>query len=54
MAIGDDMSIVFDPESRAPITIFDSAGNVVEVVYPDANHTTRDVLIDLLTRPASP
>jgi hypothetical protein len=50
MAIGDDMSIVYDPDSRAPVMIFDREGNVTEVIYPGPGETTRDVLIRLLTR----
>lgn len=54
MAIGDDMSIVFDPSSRQPITIFDRTGRQVRVVYPRRGQTTRDVLLELLTEPANP
>jgi len=51
MAIGDDMDIVFTPDSREPITIFGRDGRIVETIYPPAGQTTRDVMIDLLSRP---
>jgi len=51
MAIGDDMEIVFTPDSREPITIFAADGSVQRTIYPPDGQTTRDVLIDLLSRP---
>ena len=55
MALGDDMTIAFDPAAIEPITIFDKTGRIVRVIYPKAGQTTRDVLIELLSqKPAGP
>ena len=53
LVLGDDMEIVYSPESREPITLFDGSGRVVRVEYPRPGETTRDVLIRML-RPPSP
>jgi hypothetical protein len=54
MAIGDDMTMVFDPTSTKPITIFDKDGNIVKVFEPKPGQTSRDVLIELLTGQQTP
>jgi hypothetical protein len=54
MAIGDDMTMVFDPTSTKPITIFDKNGNIVKVFEPKPGQTSRDVLIELLTGQQTP
>jgi hypothetical protein len=54
LVLGDDMEIVYSPDSRDPITLFDSSGRVVRVEYPRPGETTRDVLIRMLRTPAAP
>jgi hypothetical protein len=55
MALGDDMQVAFDPQSREPITIFDNQGRIVRVLVPKEGQTTRQLLIELLNqRPAGP
>jgi hypothetical protein len=51
LVLGDDMEIVYTPDSREPITIFDRDGRILRAEYPRPGETTRDVLIRLL-RPA--
>lgn len=48
LVLGDDMEIVYTPDSREPITIFDRDGRIVRAEYPRPGETTRDVLIRLL------
>ncbi|MFC8828866.1 hypothetical protein ACFT9I_26355 [Streptomyces sp. NPDC057137] len=50
LALGDDMEIAFDPDSRTPITIFDRQGKIVRKWTPGPGQTTRDLLVDLLNR----
>ncbi|WP_406152764.1 hypothetical protein OH797_20360 [Streptomyces anulatus] len=50
LALGDDMEVAFDPESRTPITIFDRQGDVVRKWMPGTGQTTRNLLIELLNR----
>jgi hypothetical protein len=54
MAIGDDMTMVFDPTSQKGITVFDKDGNVLKTYEPEGSQTSRDVLIDLLTGKRKP
>jgi len=51
LVLGDDMQIVYTPNSREPIVLFDSAGRITRVEYPRPTETTRDVLIRLLLQP---
>ncbi|WP_406159570.1 hypothetical protein OG298_20440 [Streptomyces sp. NBC_01005] len=51
MALGDDMEVVFDPDARTPITIFDRQGRIVRKWSPGPGQNTRDLLIELLNRP---
>ncbi|MBL8398435.1 MAG: DUF4157 domain-containing protein [Candidatus Accumulibacter sp.] len=53
LVLGDDMQIVYNPNSHEPITLFDSAGRITRVEYPRPGETTRDVLIRLLLPPAT-
>ncbi len=54
LVLGDDMEIVYSPDSRDPITLFDGSGRVVRVEYPQLGETTRDVLIRMLRPPPMP
>lgn len=54
LVLGDDMQIVYNPNSHEPITLFDSAGRITRVEYPRPGETTRDVLIRLLLPPTAP
>ncbi|HMG57918.1 MAG TPA: hypothetical protein VK601_30660, partial [Kofleriaceae bacterium] len=54
MAIGDDMTMVYDPTSTKPVTIFDRNGQVVKVFYPAEGQTSRDVIMGLLTGRLTP
>jgi hypothetical protein len=53
IALGDDMEIVFAPNTYEPITIFDTHGRIVRVWYPKAGQTTRQLLIELLNQPVA-
>jgi adenine/guanine phosphoribosyltransferase-like PRPP-binding protein len=48
LALGDDMSIVMDPSSTAPIQVFDDNGAIVKTAQPKAGQTTRQAMIELL------
>ena len=48
------MTMVFDPTSTKPITIFDKNGKIVKTFEPSEGQTSRDVLIDLLTGRRTP
>ncbi|TMQ25575.1 MAG: hypothetical protein E6J90_05695 [Deltaproteobacteria bacterium] len=54
MAIGDDMTMVYDATSTKPVTIFDRNGQVVKTFYPAEGQTSRDVIIALLTGRLTP
>jgi hypothetical protein len=54
MAIGDDMTMVYDPTATKPVTIFDKNGQIVKVFYPGEGQTSRDVIMDLLTGRLTP
>jgi hypothetical protein len=51
LVLGDDMEIVYSPNSQEPITLFDSTGRIVRVEYPGPGETTRDVLIRMMRPP---
>ncbi|BDA74002.1 hypothetical protein CAL7716_081680 [Calothrix sp. PCC 7716] len=48
VVLGDDMSIVFDPNSQKPFYIFDAEGNIIKMIQPLERETSRDTLIKLL------
>ena len=50
VVLGDDMSIVFDPNSQQPFYIFDAQGNIIEMIHPLKGETSRDTLIKLLNQ----
>jgi hypothetical protein len=50
VVLGDDMSIVFDPNSQQPFYIFDAQGNIIEMIHPLKEETSRDTLIKLLNQ----
>lgn len=52
LVLGDDMEIVYTPDSREPITLFDRDGRIVRAEYPLPGENTRDVLIRMLAPPA--
>jgi hypothetical protein len=54
MAIGDDMTMVYDPTSTKPVTIFDKDGKIVKTFQPSEGQTSRDVIIGLLTGRLTP
>lgn len=54
LVLGDDMDVVMNPGSQAPIRIFNSEGKVTEVVPPKPGQTTRQLTIEILNRPSSP
>jgi hypothetical protein len=48
VVLGDDMSMVFDPNSQQPFHIFDAEGNIIKTIQPEKGETSRDTLIKLL------
>ncbi|HEX2687538.1 MAG TPA: polymorphic toxin type 46 domain-containing protein, partial [Kofleriaceae bacterium] len=54
MAIGDDMTMVYEPSATKPVTIFDKNGQIVKTFSPAEGQTSRDVIIDLLTGRLTP
>jgi hypothetical protein len=54
LTVGDDMSIVYNPESHEPIMIFDRQGRITHVYYPRQGQTTRQLLIELLNQKPGP
>lgn len=54
LVLGDDMDVVMSPNGQESIRIFNSSGNVTEVVTPKPGQTTRQVLIKRLNRSSSP
>jgi hypothetical protein len=48
MALGDDMSVILNPNTSSPLRIFDKDGNVIRVIEPENGETARELLIRLL------
>jgi hypothetical protein len=54
VVLGDDMDMIFDPNSQKPLQIFNSQGDVVRTVNPNSGENSRDVLIRLINETSSP
>ena len=48
LVLGEDMNVVFNPDAREPIRIFDAEGRVTEIFRPQPGQSTGQLMVELM------